>query len=85
MHVCLSNCHSIKNKAQSVKDYFVEFDIIILGITEIWLSKGGKRESCDQRSHPDRVPFSIMSPAQRAVGVVLRPRQNGRHFPDGFS
>ena len=65
VHVCLLNCHSVKNKAQPVKDYIVDSHIDILGITETWLSKREKDKAVIKiLSRQGTV--SIMSPAQRA-------------------
>ena len=70
MSMCLLNARSINNKALFIKDYVVDHQIDILGITETWTKSDGESNRVVNELSPLGYSF-IHVPRKNDLVVVL--------------
>ena len=70
MSMCLLNARSINNKALFIKDYVVDHQIDILGITETWTKSDGESNRVVNELSPRGYSFIHVPRKKRSGGGI---------------
>jgi exonuclease III len=83
LHFCLLNARSVNNKPLQIKDYLVENDIDIFGITETWIKANENSDFISREISPTGYLFSQVPRIDRSgggIGILFKKSLKAEHL-----